>query len=183
MKWQEMRLRQEGGREEGTRSSMVLEIGLSVGVQWGAMEGFRVRGGGHSALLLWAGSLITSQQHLGSCFYPKSLQGPKSPPSRPVRSTPIPRASHQACVVPVHTLRLLHHAGEAAGTGRGAGEVLQHFRSLGCSLRSATDSVPSAAPTPDPSWAKTQGPALPAQGGPSASSLIPWGLLYSSLGL
>lgn len=50
---------------------------------------------------------------------------------------PAPRASHQACVVPIRTLRLLHHAGEAAGTGRGAGDVLQHLCSLDGCVRSA----------------------------------------------
>lgn len=88
----------EAGRREGvTRSSTVLEVGLCAGAHWGAMAGFRVRGGctgepwQASALLLRAGSLIASPQHPGSCFYPERLQGPKSPPSRPARSTPNPR--------------------------------------------------------------------------------------------
>lgn len=48
------------------------------------------------------------------------------------------RVSHQACIIPVYALRLLHHAGEAAGAGGRSGEALQHFRSLGSRLHSAT---------------------------------------------
>lgn len=130
---------EEGGTERATRSSTVSEMGLSVGVPRGATDSFKEEEG-HSTLSLWVGS----PDHISATrFRLKHLQGP-SAPFQAVVENPDSPASHQACIVPVHTLRLLHHAGEAAGTGRGAGEVLQHFCSLGCCLHSATDSVPSA---------------------------------------
>lgn len=55
-----------------------------------------------------------SQPSLFLC--PKHLQRPKRPRPTAVGAL-IPQASHQACVIAVHTFRLLHHAGEAAGTG------------------------------------------------------------------
>lgn len=165
----------EAGRREGvTRSSTVLEVGLCAGAHWGAMAGFCVTPSG------WVPDRISATPRL--LLLPRASPGTKEPPLQ--ASTQHPQspggASHQACVVPVHTLRLLHHAGEAAGTGRGAGEVLQHFCSLGCSLRSATDSVPSGRTHAGPLLGQEP---VPAQEGPSASSLTPWGLLYSSLGL
>lgn len=48
----------EAGRREGvTRSSTVLEVGLCAGAHWGAMAGFRVRGGAlgsHGRLLRYS---------------------------------------------------------------------------------------------------------------------------------
>lgn len=100
--------------------------------------------GGLVCMTLWAGSpdLISATSRL--LLLPGVSTGTKEPPCRPLESSTAPWASHQACVIRVHTLGLLHHAGEAAGTGRGAGEVLQHFCSLGRRLRSATDSTLSA---------------------------------------
>lgn len=46
---------------------------------------------------------------------PKHLQRPKRTLSH-LHGALSTWVSHQACVVPIHALRLLHHAGEAAGT-------------------------------------------------------------------
>lgn len=57
-----------------------------------------------------------------------------------------PQASHQACVIPVYALRLLHHAGETAGTRRRSGEALQCFCPLSGRLHSATQCHQPAVP-------------------------------------
>lgn len=71
-----------------------------------------------------------------SCLHPQQV-GTPLPPVPPPRG-PDPSVSHHACIISIHALRLLHHAGEAAGTGGGSGKALQHFRSLGSRLHSAT---------------------------------------------
>lgn len=145
------------------------------------MGGFRVREG-QPALLLGAGSPDHNSATAGLTLHPgASSPGIREHPFRAAMGHLSPRASHQACVVCVHALCFLHDAGEAAGAGRGAGEVLQHFCSLGRCLRSATEHVPSASIraghllSQDP-WSL---PSLPRQAQPAASQAPPWHLIAS----
>ena len=145
---------------------------------WGALGGFRVKGG--QSALLGAGSPGHNSATVGLTLHP-GASSPESTPFVPPRGSSSPWASHQACVVRVHALCFLHDAGEAAGAGRGAGEVLQHFCSLGRCLRSATEHVPSASIcaghllSQDPRSL----PSLPRQAQPAASQATPWHLIAS----
>lgn len=141
----------EAGRREGvTRSSTVLEVGLCAGAHWGAMAG--------SALLLRAGSLIASPQHPGSCFYPERLQGPKSPPSRPARSTPNPRGG--PLTRPVSSPSTPSVSSTTLAKLLALDEEREKSFSTSA-LWAAVSALPQtashqAAPTQDPSWAKSQ---------------------------
>lgn len=157
---------EECSRQKARRSSESRDRAL-CGQHCGTTAG-STAGEGQSAPLLRAGCPHRVSATARLVRPPRASPGPKSPALGTVVH-PAPWASHQACVLPVHALRLLHHTGETAGTGRGAGKVLQHLCSLGCCLRSATDGAPLASsppqrPRPGPA------PSFPAQKAQPAAS-------------
>lgn len=142
------------------------ESGLS-GQPCGATERPEQGGSVCATPLTWVPS---SHRSLGQvCTSGQSISRDPRAPRQAAVVHPGPWVSHQACVLPVHALRLLHHTGEAAGTGRGAGKVLQHLCSLGCRLRSATDGAPLASVHPQ----RPAGPCslAPCPGGPACGTL------------
>lgn len=141
----------EAGRREGvTRSSTVLEVGLCAGAHWGAMAGFCVTPSG------WVPDRIFATPRL--LLLPRASPGTKEPPLQ--ASTQHPQSPGGPLTRPVSSPSTPSVSSTTLAKLLALDEEREKSFSTSA-LWAAVSALPQtashqAAPTQDPSWAKSQ---------------------------